>query len=151
MRAVVQRVHRAKVASGGIVTGSINRGLLVFLGVESGDGDEDLRWLSQKLPTIRCFEDEEGKMNRSLIDIDGEMLVISQFTLFGNLRKGTRPSFNHAAPPDVAIPLYQRFVAESARLLGKPVPTGVFGQHMDIDVQNNGPVTLIIDSKRKDY
>lgn len=111
---------------------------------------EDLAWLVGKVPQVRCFEDREGRMNRSLLDIEGRAMVISQFTLFGNLRKGTRPSFNRAARPEQAEALYERFVEKLADALGRPVETGGFGQHMDILADNDGPVTLILDSRRKD-
>ena len=115
------------------------------------DSTDDLDWLVRKIPQIRCFEDEAGRMNRSVEDIDGGILVISQFTLFGNLRKGTRPSFNRAALPEQAIPLYEQFVALLEARLGKPVATGSFGAHMEIEAHHDGPVTLVLDTKQKDY
>ena len=151
MRAVIQRVKRASVESNGVLTGRIANGLLIFLGVDEADSDADLAWALKKIPEIRCFEDEAGRMNRSLLDVQGDALVISQFTLFGNLKKGTRPSFNHAALPDKAVPLYEAFVVGLAERLGKRVETGVFGAHMEIDALNDGPVTLILDSRRKDF
>lgn len=151
MRAVIQRVSRAEVSVADEVRGSIGPGLLVFLGVEADDTVEDRLWLVDKLPRIRCFNDEEGRMNRSLDDIGGEVLVISQFTLFGTLRKGTRPSFNRAAEPQMARACYEAFVRELGERLGRPVPTGAFGREMKIEALNAGPVTLVIDTRRKDF
>lgn len=151
MRAVIQRVTQAKVTVDGIVRGQIQQGLLIFLGIESADTDKDLVWLAEKIPSIRCFEDEAGKMNKSLRDVGGGMLVISQFTLFGSLRKGTRPSFNRAALPGQAIPMYERFIQLAGQALGRPVESGVFGAMMAIDAANDGPVTLVIDTKNKDF
>ncbi|MEX0321811.1 MAG: D-aminoacyl-tRNA deacylase [Puniceicoccaceae bacterium] len=150
MRVVVQRVKQAKVIADGKLSGAIGPGLLVFLGIEQRDTQEDATWLAEKIPVIRCFEDEQGKMNRSLQDKNYEIMVISQFTLYGSLRKGTRPSFNRAALPDSAIPLYEFFVTKLEQLCDKPVATGVFGAYMEIDAANDGPVTLIIDTKDKD-
>ena len=149
MRAVIQRVKRASVVSDGILTGAINRGLIVFVGIESNDSTDDVTWLCRKIPHIRIFEDENNLMNRSVQNIGGEILVISQFTLYGNLRKGTRPSFNHAAPPDIAIPLYNEFLTTLTHCLGKPVASGKFAAHMEIEALNDGPVTLLIDTKNK--
>lgn len=151
MRAVIQRVRRAEVAVEGIFKSRIGPGLLVFLGVGQDDTEDDLEWLVHKMPRIRCFEDPDGRMNRSLLDINGEAMVISQFTLFGNLRKGTRPSFNRAAEPELAIPLYERFVDRLSGALGKPVAAGEFARHMDIQAENDGPVTLVIDTRQKDW
>lgn len=149
MRAVVQRVSEASVSIEGKMKGEIEAGLLVFLGVTPDDGDNDIAWLSHKIPAIRIFPDDDGLMNRSVLDTGGGILLISQFTLYGNLRKGTRPSFNRAAPPDIAVPLYERFIKELERELGKPVPTGEFGAMMEIKAVNDGPVTLFIDSKER--
>jgi D-tyrosyl-tRNA(Tyr) deacylase len=150
MRTVIQRVERAIVRVKEKPVGTIGPGLLVFLGIEKMDTLEDVRWLSEKLPRIRCFEDDAGRMNRSLGDIDGEILLVSQFTLFGSLRKGTRPSFNRAADPDQAIPLYEAFLEKLQEAVGKPVATGVFGAEMKIEAHNDGPVTLVLDTKNKD-
>jgi len=147
MRAVIQRVRQAEVAVDNGIKAQIGNGLLIFLGVEEGDTPEDVGWLVQKVPQIRCFEDAEGRMNRSLLDIAGQAMVISQFTLFGNLRKG---SFNRAAHPQTAEVLYEAFVARLGEQLATPVATGAFGRHMDILANNDGPVTLILDSRRKD-
>lgn len=133
----------------GKVTGEIDRGLLLFIGIDAEDELEDINWLAEKVPKIRIFEDDEGKMNLSVSDIDGQILAISQFTLHGNLRKGTRPSFNRAAAPDKGKAMYEAFVERLSNLTGKPVPTGIFGAHMDIEAHNDGPVTLILDSKDK--
>lgn len=150
MRVVAQRVHRAKVSVEGKITGEIGPGLLVFLGVHRDDDAEALPWLINKLVQVRVFDDQDGNMNVSLKDFGGEILVISQFTLYGNLKKGSRPSFNRSAPPETAVPLYEHFVTELSKALGKPVPTGVFGAHMDIEAHNDGPVTLIIDTAQRD-
>lgn len=150
MRAVVQRVKSASVTAAGKVTGEIGTGLLVLLGVARGDTDDDGRWLAAKLPMLRVFEDADGKMNRSLMDTGGGMLVVSQFTLLGSVRKGTRPSFNDAAPPDIARDLYERFVAHCAAALGRPVATGRFAEMMDVALVNDGPVTLILDTRSRD-
>ncbi len=151
MRAVIQRVSEASVSIDGEIRGAIGLGLLVFLGIESEDGKDDLVWLSGKIPQIRLFPDEAGRMNRALTDIDGEILLISQFTLFGNLRKGARPSFNRAAPPEIAVPLYEEFVRAISTALGKPVVTGEFGAMMKIQALNDGPVTLFLDTKNKKF
>jgi len=151
MRMVLQRVDSASVWVGEDRSGAIGRGLLVFLGVAADDTDDDLAWLVDRVPKTRIFEDADGRMNRSLADIDGEALVISQFTLYGNLKKGNRPSFNRAAPPEIAVPLYERFVDRLGERLGKPVPTGVFAADMRIEADNAGPVTLIVDSRQRDF
>lgn len=132
---------------GGAVVGEVGRGLLILLGVAPDDADDDAHWLAEKIVALRIFEDDAGKMNRSVKDIAGEILVVSQFTLFASVRKGTRPSFNDAAPPTVAIPLYERFVAATTAALGRPVATGQFGAMMNVELTNDGPVTLILDSK----
>lgn len=151
MRAVLQRVSESVVKADGKETGSIQRGLLVFLGIERSDTIQDLDWLVDKLPRVRCFEDESGRMNRNLLDCGGQIMVISQFTLFGSLKKGTRPSFNRAADPEQAIPLYEQFVEKLTRAIGRPVATGVFGAEMEITAVNDGPVTLIIDTRNREF
>jgi D-tyrosyl-tRNA(Tyr) deacylase len=151
MRAVIQRVKQSEVKVDEKIVGSIGNGLLVFLGIERTDTTKDLEWLVDKLPRIRCFEDEAGRMNRSLLETEGNAMVISQFTLYGSLRKGTRPSFNRAADPDQAIPLYEEFVVRLSAALGKPVATGVFGAEMEITAVNDGPVTLVIDTRNRDF
>jgi D-tyrosyl-tRNA(Tyr) deacylase len=150
MRAVLQRVSRAEVKAGGEVTGRTGPGLLVFIGVEKMDTPADMEWLADKVPQVRCFEDDAGRMNLSLLDTGYEAMVISQFTLFGSLRKGTRPSFNRAADPDQAIPLYEAFVQRLSERLGKPVATGRFGAEMQIEAHNDGPVTLVLDTRNRD-
>lgn len=147
MRAVVQRVSRAEVRVDGAVVGSIGRGLLVLLGVAQGDGESEARFLADKVARLRVFEDEAGKMNRSVADAGGGVLVVSQFTLLGDARKGNRPSFTAAAPPEVANALYERFCA----LLGERgllVARGVFRARMDVELVNDGPVTILLDSGR---
>ena len=150
MRAVIQRVSSARVTIEGEVVGEIGRGLLVLLGVAQGDTDEDGRWLAEKIVALRIFEDGEGKMNRSIVDAAGGILVVSQFTLFASTRKGTRPSFNDAAKPELAIPLYEAFVGHATRALGRPVATGRFAAMMQVALVNDGPVTLIIDSRLRE-
>jgi len=151
MRAVVQRVERASVRVGTDSVGSIGPGFLVLLGVFREDTREDGDWLAGRLVKLRLFDDEAGKMNRSLLDTGGEVLVVSQFTLFGTIRKGTRPSYNRAAPPDLAVPLYEDFVAELLRLSVAKVETGEFGASMKVELVNEGPVTLILDSRERDF
>lgn len=147
MRVVVQRVREAAVTVDGRVTGQIGGGLLILAGFESDDGESDLDWMAGKLVRTRIFSDEDGVMNRSVADIGGDILAVSQFTLFASLRKGNRPSWNRAARGDVSGPLFERFVAKLAAELGKPVPTGVFGADMQVSLVNDGPVTLSIDSR----
>ena len=148
MRAVVQRVSRAKVTVANEVTGEIGRGLMVLLGVSEDDTQDDARYLAEKLVSLRIFPDDEGKMNRSLVDVGGQMLVVSQFTLFGDCRKGRRPSFIEAARPELADSLYRIFVVE---VQGHEIQTatGRFQAHMDIELVNDGPVTLLVDSKKE--
>jgi D-aminoacyl-tRNA deacylase len=150
MRAVVQRVESAGVVVDDVIVGQIGRGLLVLLGVGHSDSDEDARWLAEKIVALRVFEDAEGKMNRSVVDANGGILVVSQFTLLASTRKGTRPSFNDAAKPDLAIPLYEAFVRHAQTALGRPVATGKFGAMMKVQLVNDGPVTLVIDSKLRE-
>lgn len=144
MRVVLQRVSRAKVTVEGRVTGQIGRGLLLLVGITAADGEAELAWMADKVVGLRIFPDDEGKMNRSLEEADGALLVVSQFTLYGDARKGKRPSFVDAARPEVAIPLYERFV-ELLRATGRPVETGEFGAMMDVELVNDGPVTLILE------
>lgn len=150
MRAVIQRVRSASVTVAGAVVGQINTGLLVFLGVAAGDTDDDAAWLANKLCALRIFADEAGKMNRCVTELPGEILVVSQFTLFASTRKGTRPSFNDAAKPDHAIPLYETFNRLTSTALGRPVATGTFAAMMEVSLVNDGPVTLIIDSRTRE-
>ncbi|HEX9937410.1 MAG TPA: D-aminoacyl-tRNA deacylase [Longimicrobium sp.] len=144
MRIVLQRVSRAKVTVEGRVTGEIGRGLLLLAGFTDGDTEDTLAWMVKKVVQLRVFPDDEGKMNRSVEEADGGILVVSQFTLYGDARKGNRPSFVAAARPEAAIPLYERFV-ELLRATGRPVATGEFGAMMDVELVNDGPVTLILE------
>jgi D-tyrosyl-tRNA(Tyr) deacylase len=146
MRAVIQRVSRARVTVGDEVVGEIGPGLLVLLGVTHEDTAEQARWLAEKLVGLRIFNDADGKMNRSLLDVDGAVLVVSQFTLYGDCRKGRRPSFVDAAPPEIAVPRYEEFV-NAVRAQGVPTATGRFGAMMRVELVNDGPVTLIVDSQ----
>jgi D-tyrosyl-tRNA(Tyr) deacylase len=146
MRAVVQRVRRAAVAIEGETVASIEHGLLVLLGVTTTDTAADAEWLAEKTAHLRIFNDAAGKMNQSVAEVGGSLLVVSQFTLYGDCRKGRRPSFIAAAPPDIAIPLYEAFV-NTLRSLGLPVGTGRFGAMMQVELVNDGPVTLILDTK----
>ena len=148
MRAVIQRVTRASVKIGGTVHGEIGQGMVIFLGIRSGDEITDLQWLSEKAVNLRIFEDRQGKMNRSLADIDGEMLIVSQFTLYGDCRKGRRPGFSSAAPPEIAEPLYRQFI-ENVRNRQVRVATGVFQAAMEVELVNDGPVTLLLDSEKQ--
>jgi D-tyrosyl-tRNA(Tyr) deacylase len=149
MVALVQRVSQARVEVDGAVVGAIGPGLLVLLGVAQGDTEAEADWLAQKTACLRVFPDAEGRMNRSLLDTGGEALVVSQFTLLGDLRKGTRPSYSHAAPPEEADRLYRYFAARLAEAIGKPVPTGVFGAMMQVHLVNDGPVTLWVEREPK--
>ncbi|MDE0937244.1 MAG: D-aminoacyl-tRNA deacylase [Mariniblastus sp.] len=148
MRAVVQRVTRASVVVEGEIVGRIDSGLVVFLGVEVGDEKADLDYLVDKITGLRIFEDTERKMNRSLLDVQGSLLVISQFTLLGDVKKGKRPSFVRAAKPEIAIRLYEQFI-ESCQLLSVPVQTGIFQAEMAVELVNDGPVTILIDSRKQ--
>ena len=147
MRALVQRVREARVTVAGRVTGAIGPGLLVLVGITDTDGVEDRDWLVRKLVQLRIFDDAEGVMNRSVADIGGDILAVSQFTLYASTRKGNRPSYTAAARPEVAEPAFAAIVASLAAALGKPVPTGVFGAHMEVQLVNDGPVTIWLDSR----
>lgn len=148
MRAVIQRVEQASVSVEGEIRGQIGAGFLVLIGVEEGDGDADFKYIADKAPNLRVFEDEQGKMNRSLLDVGGEVLAVSQFTLLGDARGGRRPSFITAARPETADPMYERLVADW-RARGIRVETGVFGAHMKVSLVNDGPVTILLDSRRR--
>lgn len=148
MRSVVQRVKRASVTVNGQTVGQITDGLLVLLAVGQGDSVNDLTWMVDKLVGLRIFEDEEGKMNRSILDMGGELLVVSQFTLYGDCRKGKRPSFSSAAPPDQAKEMFEKSV-EAIRSYGLKVETGIFQAEMDVELINDGPVTILLDSEKK--
>lgn len=147
MRVILQRVVSARVEVEGLVTGSIGIGLLVLAGLEESDTPADLAWMSSKLTRMRIFPDENGVMNRSVLDAGGEVLAVSQFTLFASVRKGNRPSWSRAAPPETAHPLFVEFVRRLENDLGRHVPTGVFGADMKVHLVNDGPVTLFIDSR----
>jgi D-tyrosyl-tRNA(Tyr) deacylase len=150
MRAVIQRVSEAELTIGGNVTSSIGNGLVVLLAVEEADTIEDVEWLSGKIVRLRIFDDAAGLMNRSVQDVQGEILLVSQFTLFASTKKGNRPSFSRSAKPEVAVPLYEKFVTRLSADLGEPVKTGQFGAHMLVKLINQGPVTIIIDSKARE-
>ena len=150
MRAVIQRVTDASCKVGHAVTGTIENGLLVLLGIEDADEQDDVEWLAAKIFNIRIFSDENGLMNKSLADIDGNILLISQFTLFAATKKGNRPGFTRAARPDKAIPLYEAMIKQLTTLVNKPVQTGIFGADMKISLINDGPVTILIDTKNKE-
>ncbi|MBM3413260.1 MAG: D-tyrosyl-tRNA(Tyr) deacylase [Bacteroidetes bacterium] len=150
MRVVLQRVKRASVKVEGKITGAIEEGLLVLLGIEDADNLEDMNWLSAKLVNLRIFDDHEGVMNRSLLETGGELLLVSQFTLFAATKKGNRPSYSRAAVPSVAIPIYEKMIELLSTALGKPIQTGIFGADMKVDLLNDGPVTLIMDTKNKE-
>ena len=147
MRAVIQRVKSASVTVEGKVVSEIRKGLLVFLGVAQEDTPADVDYMASKIANLRIFEDDEGRMNLSILDVDGEALVVSQFTLYGDCRKGRRPSFIHAARPEKADPLYQAFMDEISRL-GVPVKAGIFQAMMDVELINDGPVTMMLDSNK---
>ncbi len=150
MRAVIQRVAEAKVSVAGVVKGAIRNGLLVLLAVEEADASEDIEWLSGKIARLRVFRDEDGVMNRSVQEVQGGILVVSQFTLFASTKKGNRPSYSRSARPEIAVPLYEKFIQRLAQDLGRPVETGEFGADMQVNLTNDGPVTIIIDSKTRE-
>ena len=147
MRAVVQRVKRASVSVDDIVIGKIDHGIMLLLGVEESDEEKDLEYLCDKVVNLRIFEDENGKMNKSLMDVQGSILVISQFTLLGDARKGRRPSFTQAAVPDKAVPMYEKFISNMKKLEIK-TESGKFGADMQVELVNDGPVTILLDSKK---
>lgn len=150
MRAVIQRVHKAEVEINKAEKRSIGQGLVVLLGIEEADTQEDIDWLSAKINKLRIFADEEGVMNKSILDIDGELMIISQFTLQAKTKKGNRPSYIKAAKPEVSIPLYEAYLKRASMDIQKEVVSGEFGAHMDISLVNDGPVTLFIDTKNKE-
>lgn len=150
MRTVLQRVANAQVSIDGQCVGKIDAGFLVLAGFESEDSDEDIQWLAAKILALRVFPDDDGKMNRSVQDIGGKLLVVSQFTLHAKTKKGTRPSFIRAAHPDLAIPLYEAFIQELENQSGKKVETGRFGADMQVSLTNDGPVTILLDTKNKE-
>lgn len=150
MKAVIQRVSKASVTIEGDLVANINSGLLILLGIVEQDTQDDIDWLVNKIANCRIFNDDNQVMNKSLIDINGEALVVSQFTLHASTKKGNRPSYIKAAKPDIAIPLYETFVKQLQSVLDKPVQTGQFGADMKVELLNDGPVTIIIDSKNKE-
>lgn len=150
MRAIIQRVTEATCKVDGKITGAINDGFLVLLGIEDADAQEDLEWLAQKIVNMRVFGDADGLMNKTLADIDGNILLISQFTLFASTKKGNRPGFTRAARPDKAVPLYETMIKQLSSLLNKEIQTGIFGADMKISLVNDGPVTITIDTKNKE-
>ena len=150
MRIVIQRVTSAQVTINGEVHGKIGNGMMVLVGVREGDTPDDMHWLAQKTANLRIFDDEQGVMNRSIMDVGGEVLAVSQFTLNASTKKGNRPSYIHAAGHDVAVPLYEAYCNELEQLLGKPTRRGVFGAEMQVALVNDGPVTIIIDSRLKE-
>jgi D-aminoacyl-tRNA deacylase len=145
MKVVLQRVSNASVKVNDNIVGSINGGLLILLGIIDTDTDATIEWMCNKIINLRIFNDENGLMNKSVLDVQGELLVVSQFTLYGNAIKGNRPSFIEAAKPDIAIPIYEKFKDKIALLLGKPIASGIFGADMKVSLLNDGPVTLIIE------
>lgn len=150
MRAIIQRVTEAACIVDGVVTGSIGTGLLVLMGIEDADTFEDLEWLAAKIINMRIFGDEQGQMNKALGDVNGSILLISQFTLFASTKKGNRPGFTRAARPEKAIPLYEAMIKQLSLLSGKEIRTGIFGADMKISLVNDGPVTIAIDTKNKE-
>ena len=150
MRVIIQRVKSASVTVKQQVIGKIAAGLLIFLGIEDSDTDEDIQWLCAKIARLRIFDDADGIMNNSVINVSGEILVISQFTLFASTKKGNRPSYIRASKPDFAIPMYERFITVLESEVGKKIETGQFGAMMDVELINDGPVTIVIDSKNKE-
>lgn len=150
MRVVLQRVTHASVEIDGALHSQIGRGLLVLLGIEPVDTQEDADWLVKKIAALRIFDDENGVMNRNVVDVDGQVLVVSQFTLMASYKKGNRPSYIRAARPEVAVPLYEYFVEQMAKTTGKSVKTGIFGADMQVSLLNNGPVTITMDTHNKE-
>ncbi|ATA82218.1 D-tyrosyl-tRNA(Tyr) deacylase [Capnocytophaga leadbetteri] len=150
MRVVIQKVTQASVSIENQIVASIDKGLLVLVGIEDGDTNEDIAWLSSKIVNLRVFDDENGVMNLSVKEVEGEVLIVSQFTLHASTKKGNRPSYIKAARPEVAIPIYEAFIKQVETLLGKRVPTGQFGAMMQVSLCNDGPVTILIDTKNKE-
>ena len=150
MRAIIQRVSKASCSIDGKISGEIGLGFMILLGIEDSDTDEDLSWLAQKISNMRIFSDENGLMNKALTDVQGNILLISQFTLFASTKKGNRPAFTRSAKPDYAIPLYEKMIVELSRLTGTKIQTGVFGADMQISLVNDGPVTIIMDTKSRE-
>lgn len=151
MRVVIQKVKEAQVKVEGKFISSIGRGLLVLLGIEDADTEEDINWLIKKMVQLRIFNDKNGVMNLSVQDVAGDMMIVSQFTLHANTKKGNRPSYIRASKPGFAVPMYEKFIAKTEQVLGKKVATGIFGAMMEVMLTNDGPVTIIIDTKQKDF
>lgn len=150
MRVVIQRVTEAKVVIEGNVNGEIGQGFMILVGIEEADGAEDIAWLTKKIVNLRVFDDENGVMNRSIMDAGGDILLISQFTLHALTAKGNRPSYIRAAKPDISIPLYEAFIKSLEEAMGKKIATGIFGADMKVSLTNDGPVTILIDSKNRE-
>jgi D-tyrosyl-tRNA(Tyr) deacylase len=150
MRILLQRVSRASVTIAGEVRGQIDRGLLILLGIEEEDNHSDIDWLCNKLGKLRIFSDDEGKMNLSIVDVGGELLVVSQFTLYASTKKGNRPGFTRSARPEIAIPLYEQFIERLSQVTGRRVATGEFGADMQVELINDGPVTIWVDSRNRE-
>ena len=150
MRTVIQRTQRASVTIDGICKSHIGKGLLVLIGVEEQDNEEDITWLTKKIVNLRIFDDENGVMNKSVKDVEGEILAISQFTLFASTKKGNRPSYLRAGKHEITVPLYEKFCKALEQELGKPIGTGEFGAYMEVELINDGPVTICIDTKNKE-
>ncbi|MEI6188841.1 MAG: D-aminoacyl-tRNA deacylase [Chitinophagia bacterium] len=150
MRVVIQRTKEASVTVNGVITGSIQKGLLVLVGIENSDNEEDIQWLSNKIANIRVFDDDQSIMNLSVKEINGDILLVSQFTLHASTKKGNRPSYIAAAKPAISVPIYEAFIKQLAMDLGKSIQTGVFGADMKVSILNDGPVTIVIDSKNKE-
>jgi D-aminoacyl-tRNA deacylase len=150
MKVVIQRVSKANVKVAGKVTGEIDKGLLILLGIEDADTEEDIQWLSNKMLSLRIFSDENRVMNNSVLDIGGDILLVSQFTLHASTKKGNRPSYIRASKPDFAVPIYETMIKQLENDLGKKIQTGIFGADMKVELVNDGPVTIIIDTKNKE-
>jgi D-aminoacyl-tRNA deacylase len=150
LRVVIQRVSKASVTIEEIITSAIGKGLLILVGIEDADGEEDIKWLSNKIVNLRIFNDEAGTMNRSVLEENGKLLVVSQFTLHASTKKGNRPSYIKASKPDIAIPLYEKFKEQLRLDLGKDIASGEFGADMKVELLNDGPVTILIDTKNKE-
>lgn len=149
MKVVIQRVLKANVSIGGNSYSTINKGMLILVGIQADDNKEDIQWLSSKICNLRIFDDENGVMNKSILETGGDILVVSQFTLMARTKKGNRPSYIDAAKPEISVPLYEMFVKTLSEAMGKEVKTGVFGADMKVELINNGPVTILIDSKNR--
>ena len=150
MRVVIQRAGHASVTINGVCKSSIGKGLMILVGIEETDGKEDIDWLCKKIVNLRIFDDENGVMNKSILEVEGDILVVSQFTLHASTKKGNRPSYIRAAKPEISIPLYEHFCEALSLALGKPIGTGEFGADMKVELLNNGPVTICIDTKNKE-